>query len=193
MKLPSGFASIHVGVSHFQRSAASLGLNESVPVHQPADAARLRLEKDTRMRIANMARQGLITSGFIGAVFAAGPMQAESAYPKLEIILSESQTILGQDFAYPPGKAQITAAIVTLQPNESTGLHLHEAPLFAMVMQGQITVDYGDGITKVYNKDDAFIEAFHTNHNGTNTGTEPVRILTIFAGSDAVKNTVIAE
>ncbi|CAM8664187.1 hypothetical protein MCEREM30_03443 [Paracoccaceae bacterium] len=62
-----------------------------------------------------------------------------------------------------------------------------------MILDGELTVDYGPDGTKVFLKNDALIEAFRTNHNGTNTGAEPVRILAVFVGSDAVKNTVMDE
>ena len=115
---------------------------------------------------------------------------AQSSYPPLQVLLSSGQTILGQDIAYPAGKPVMTAAIVTLDPQQSTGWHLHEAPLFAMILDGELTVDYGNGLSKHYVKDDTLIEAYKTRHNGTNTGTEPVRILVVFAGSDQVKNTI---
>lgn len=117
----------------------------------------------------------------------------QTTYPPLQVLVSSSQTVLGQDIVYPSGKPVITAAIVTLQPGESTGAHKHEVPLFAMILDGELTVDYGPDGTKVFAKNDALIEAFTTNHNGTNTGSEPVRILAVFVGSDAVKNTVMDE
>lgn len=132
-----------------------------------------------------------------GVCFASGALvtmaMGQGTYPPLQVLLSSSQTVLGQDIAYPPGKPVVTAAIVTLQPGESTGIHHHDAPLFAYVLEGELTVDYGADGTKVYKKDDAFLEAFKTDHNGTNAGDAPVRLLAVFAGSDAVKNTVVAE
>jgi quercetin dioxygenase-like cupin family protein len=135
--------------------------------------------------------------GWIYAVcFAAGMASlalAQTAYPPLQVLVSSSQTVLGQDFVYPPGKPVLTAAIVTMPPNANTGWHHHEAPLFAMILEGELTVDYGDGVTRQFKKDDAFIEAFQSRHKGTNTGDTPVRILAVFAGSDAVKNTVVED
>jgi quercetin dioxygenase-like cupin family protein len=134
---------------------------------------------------------------FAGLCFASGIAVTvafgETTFPPVEVLVSSSQTILGQTFDYPAGQATVTAAIVTLQPGQSTGSHMHEAPLFVMVLEGEVTVDYGQGVTKRYVKDDAFLEAFKSNHNGTNTGSVPVRILTVYAGSDSVKNTVMEE
>ena len=145
------------------------------------------------MKITKALSKGL----FAGLCFASGiavtVALAETSFPPVEVLVSSSQTILGQTFDYPAGQATVTAAIVTLQPGQSTGSHMHEAPLFVMVLEGEVTVDYGQGVTKRYVKDDAFLEAYKSNHNGTNTGSVPVRILTVYAGSDSVKNTVMEE
>jgi quercetin dioxygenase-like cupin family protein len=116
---------------------------------------------------------------------------AQSSYPPLEVLLSTSQTTIGQEIAYPPGKAKITAAIVTMQPGEKTGRHRHDAPLFAMILEGEVSLDYGNGVTRIFKKGDTFLEAFQTSHEGTNAGDQPVRILVVFAGSDSVKNTIM--
>lgn len=137
-----------------------------------------------------MMQAGLAGLGFVAGI-AVTMALGQTSYPPLQVLLSSSQSILGQDLTYPPGKPVITAAIVTIQPQDSTGLHRHDAPLFAMVLEGELTVDYGAAGTKRYVKDDAFIEAFQTMHDGTNTGTGPARILAVFAGSDGVKNTVM--
>ena len=144
-----------------------------------------------------MITRPLTRSVFAGLCFASGVAVTvalgQTSYPPLQVLLSSSQSILGEDIEYPVGKPVVTAAILTLQPGESTGMHKHEAPLFVMVLEGEVTVDYGPRGKKRYAAGDAFVEAFKTNHSGTNTGAEPVRILTVFAGSDAVKNTVKEE
>ena len=145
------------------------------------------------MRLARTLGRG----AFAGLCFASGMAVTvalgQTSYPPLQVLVSASQSILGEELAYPAGRPVITAAIVTLQPGETTGAHRHEAPLFALVLDGELTVDYGQGITKRYVKDDAFLEAYQSTHTGTNTGTGPVRILAVFAGSDAVKNTVMQD
>ncbi|MEP5728220.1 MAG: cupin domain-containing protein [Sulfitobacter sp.] len=121
----------------------------------------------------------------------AGVAGAKSSYPPLEVLLSTSVSVLDQPIAYPTGTPKITAAIVTMLPKQTTGWHKHEVPLFAQILEGELTVDYGPHGTKVYKKDDVFVEAFKTRHNGTNTGTVPARILAVFAGSETVKNTIV--
>ena len=123
-------------------------------------------------------------------VLAATPALARDTYPPLDVLLSSGKTVIGQPIEYPEGPAKITAAIVTMQPGQSTGWHRHDAPLIAYILEGQITVDYGPDGTRTYREGDSLIEAFETRHNGTNTGDGIVRILAVFAGAEGTQNTV---
>jgi len=117
--------------------------------------------------------------------------QAKDSYPPLDVLLSTSETIIAQPFAYPEGEARITAAIVTMLPGKETGWHHHEVPLFAYILEGELIVDYGADGTKLYRAGDSLIEAFKTRHNGKNTGTVPVRLIAVFAGAEGAANTVV--
>ena len=119
------------------------------------------------------------------------PVAADSEYPPLEMLLRTDRTIIGQPFEYPSGTAQITGAIVTMIPGQETGWHVHDAPLFAHILQGELTVDYGSNGSRTYKTGDSLVEAFKTRHNGKNTGDVPVRILVVFAGAEGVPNTVV--
>ena len=105
-------------------------------------------------------------------------------------MLSTSETVLGQPFEYPDGEAKITAAIVTMQPGQKTGWHKHNVPLFAYILEGELTVDYGPKGTKIYKAGDSIVEAYKTEHNGENTGDVSARILAVFAGAIDTPNTV---
>jgi quercetin dioxygenase-like cupin family protein len=113
--------------------------------------------------------------------------------PSVETLLETDQTVLGQDFNYPAGKAKITAAIVTLPPGASLPAHLHPVPLFAYILQGELSVDYGSEGTLVYRKGDAFVEAFNWPHSGRNAGKGIVKILAVYAGAVGVPNSVPVE
>ena len=58
--------------------------------------------------------------------------------------------MLDQPIAYPSGTPNITAAIVTIPPGGETGWHTHAVPLFAYILDGALTVDYGSKGTKVF-------------------------------------------
>lgn len=115
---------------------------------------------------------------------------AETSYPPVDVLLQSETTIIGQQIVYPDGPAQITVAIVTIQPGQVTGWHRHEAPLTAHMLEGELTVDYGDDGTRVYREGDTLIEALGSLHNGENTGDGIARIFVVFSGAVGTANTV---
>lgn len=142
--------------------------------------------------MASWTSRPWLVAGLAGAAgLAAGVALGRTGYPPLEVLLQSSETVLGQAFAYPPGKPVVTAAIVSVDPGGETGWHVHEAPLFAWMLDGTLTVDYGPDGIRTYDKGDALIEAFRTRHNGQNLGAEPARLLAVFIGAEGVPNTVM--
>jgi quercetin dioxygenase-like cupin family protein len=134
----------------------------------------------------------------IGFCLTVAILLTTNAYAKppgasVETLIETDQTVLGQDFSYPTGKARITAAIVTLPPGASLPTHLHPVPLFAYILQGELSVDYGSEGTLVYRKGDAFVEAFNWPHSGRNAGKGQVKILAVYAGAVGVPNSVPVE
>lgn len=124
------------------------------------------------------------------AVAFASAAHAETSYPPVEVLLQSETTVIGQPIVYPKGPAEITVAIVTMQPGQVTGWHRHEAPLTAHMLEGELTVDYGDDGTRVYRQGDTLIEALGSRHNGQNTGTGIARVLVVFSGAVGTPNTV---
>lgn len=107
-------------------------------------------------------------------------------------LLDTGRTIVGQPIAYPTGApAKITSAIVTMLPGEETGWHRHDVPMFGYILEGEVTVDYGEKGTRIYRRGDAVMEAIDWPHNGRNTGAVPARILAVFMGADGVPDTVM--
>ncbi len=105
--------------------------------------------------------------------------------------VSTSKTIVGEDIVYPTtGKAVVTSAIVVMAPGERTILHRHGVPLFAYMLEGELTVDYGAHGTRVYRQGDSFMEAMNVSHAGRNTGTTTVRILAVYMGAEGSKDVV---
>jgi len=115
---------------------------------------------------------------------------ATSAEPQT-LLTAQSTTVLDQAFTYPRNKpAQVSSSIVTLLPGQETGMHKHEAPMYAYVLEGTVTVEYKGGTIKEYPAGTAIMEAIGTWHNGKNLGDVPVRILVVNMGAKGVKNTV---
>ena len=110
-------------------------------------------------------------------------------YPAIPLY-SGNTTVVGEEIAYPQGKANVNAMIVTLAPGEKTVLHQHGVPTFIHILEGEVTVDYGSDGKKAYKQGDSFLEAMQVAHVGMNLGTVPVRILAVYIGADGAKDVV---
>lgn len=137
--------------------------------------------------------------GFLSALAVAfaivPPAAAEEskAYENLLTpLLKTGNDIIDQPIVYPTGTPAITAAVVTIPPGGETGWHTHEVPLYVYILDGEVTVDYGDKGIKAYKPGNAFMEAMNWAHNGINKGTEPVRIMAVYMGSDEKTNAATA-
>ena len=112
------------------------------------------------------------------------------AYPAVPL-LSTGTSVIGETIRYPKaGRAHVTAAIVTLAPGGRTIMHKHGVPLFAYILDGELTVDYGKHGKRTYLKGQTFMEAMHTPHVGINTGSEPVRLLAVYMGAKHAKDVI---
>jgi quercetin dioxygenase-like cupin family protein len=110
---------------------------------------------------------------------------AASLKPTVTTVIDTTQTIIGQPITYPAGNAEVTASIITIPPGGETGWHLHAVPLFGYILEGALTVDYGDKGTHTYSTGEGLLEAINWPHNGMNRGTVPVRLLAVYAGPTA--------
>ena len=75
-----------------------------------------------------------------------------------------------------------------MPPGKETGWHTHAVPLFAYVLEGELSVDYGDKGVKVYKAGDGLLEAMNWPHNGVNKTDAPVRILAVYMGAEGQAN-----
>jgi quercetin dioxygenase-like cupin family protein len=138
-----------------------------------------------RRRLIALAVLALIASSHIAAADDA----KKPGYP-LVPLLSTGKTIVGETIHYPSGPAHVTGAIVTLAPGGRTIVHKHGVPLFAYILSGALTVDYGAHGTRTYKQGQSFMEAMDVAHFGVNNGTEPVRILAVYMGADGAQNVI---
>ena len=130
----------------------------------------------------------LVTAALVAPPFAARAEEAAQYQNLLTPLLSSSTTIIDQPIAYPDGTAKVTAAIVTIPPGGETGWHLHEVPLFAYILEGEITLDYGEKGIVTKKAGDSMLEAMNWAHNGMNKGDVPLRILAVYMGAEGLPN-----
>lgn len=118
------------------------------------------------------------------------PPAQTGGYPAVSL-LSTSKTIVGETIRYPRnGEAHVTAAIFTLEPGGKSILHKHGVPLFAYILEGELTVNYGKHGTRTYKKGDSLMKAMNVAHFSVNNGTEPVRLLAVYMGARGAKDVV---
>ena len=117
---------------------------------------------------------------------------AANGKPQSSLVLDkQAQTVLDQLLQYPNGsQAQVSSAILTIAPGVSTGLHKHDAPMYAYILEGTLTVTYEGGIVKEFSAGSAILEAVDTPHNGENKSDKPVKILVVNMGAEGVANSV---
>ena len=125
-------------------------------------------------------------------LLAPSPGRADEPYRAVQELLTTGTTVVGEPLRYPAGKAELKAQVISLRPGESTARHGHPVPLFAYLLEGELTVDYGSHGTKVYRAGDALLEAMAVEHQGKNTGAGPVRILAVFLGVEGQGTTAPA-
>jgi quercetin dioxygenase-like cupin family protein len=114
----------------------------------------------------------------------------DNGYPAVPL-LSTGTTVVGETLHYPTGgPARVTAEIVTLAPGARTVLHKHGVPLFAYILEGEITVDYGERGKRTYHQGEAIMEAMDVAHFGADTGAQPVRILVVHMGAEGAADTI---
>jgi quercetin dioxygenase-like cupin family protein len=139
-----------------------------------------------------MTRAAIVLSAaaFLSGSLALGAAAEESVTYQnlLTPLLSSSTTIIDQPIAYPAGTAKVTAAVVSIPPGGETGWHVHEVPLFVYILEGEVTVDYGEKGVKVIKAGDTVLEAIDWAHNGMNKTDKPLRILAVYMGAEGIPN-----
>ena len=148
--------------------------------------------------VAGLMLTGCATSSQSAGVEASAAAVSPSASAKpssisaVPLLAKATTTVLDQPLAYPTAAAQLSSSILTIPPGVSTGWHHHNAPMYAYVQSGSISVEYKDGPTKVYSAGQAIVEAIGTEHNGSNIGTVDAVLVVVNIGAEGVANTVKA-
>ena len=102
-------------------------------------------------------------------------------------IISTGETVLGNKIVYPTGEAKITAFEFTVPVGAPVAPHTHSFPVLLIIQQGEVTLDYEDGKSRVYRPGDAFIEDVGVVHSSRNTGEVPIKALVVAIGVEGQK------
>ncbi|EMR13575.1 cupin [Methylophaga lonarensis MPL] len=117
-----------------------------------------------------------------------GKLAADDQAYSGQNLLQSGVDVLGQPLVYPEGTPRITSDIITLAPGEAGKPHIHQIPMFAYVLSGSISVDYGEHGVRTFNAGEALLEAQNVVHFGFNPGSEPVSLLVVYIGSEDLPN-----
>jgi quercetin dioxygenase-like cupin family protein len=156
-------------------------------------AARALMSADPQGRPPMLSRCLALSLTVLATVVPPLPVTAQDAGYPAAALLSTGRTIVGEALRYPDsGPAHVTASIVVLAPGAKTIVHRHGVPLFAYILEGELTVDYGAHGVRVYRAGQAFMEAMETAHFGINHGAQTVRILAVYMGAKGAEDVIPA-
>ena len=105
-------------------------------------------------------------------------------------LLKASESWVGDRIAYPVGTPEITGQLVELAPGAETGWHRHPVASVGYLLQGELTVYFEDGQTRVVKAGEAALESMVMRHNGKNTGNVPTKLVVFYIGEAGGKTTL---
>jgi quercetin dioxygenase-like cupin family protein len=100
----------------------------------------------------------------------------------------------GQRLSYlATDRPEVTALIVEIPPGGETGWHLHNVPVYAYMITGELVVEMGDGKSYGFKKGDAIFEVRATSHNGRNIGKKWAKMIVFYTGEEGKPNVTRVE
>lgn len=103
---------------------------------------------------------------------------------QIEPILKTDTTVIGQRIIYPQFDTnEVSILKITIGPNQSTGWHKHDIPVFAYVLEGTLTVEFENHETKLYPTGFGFAEVTGIFHKGTNYENKDLVLIAFYLGA----------
>lgn len=126
---------------------------------------------------------GIVGLVLVGLTTLTGPAAADAAKPGSGItaveILKATTHGDGATLSYPAGKPEVRASLIEISPGAETNHHRHPIPLFAYILEGELTLHDEDGGIRKMKAGDAFMESSDW-HFGRNEGTATVKLLAVY-------------
>jgi quercetin dioxygenase-like cupin family protein len=138
----------------------------------------------------------VVVMSIVGLAGCGGSDESAEAEPEtvlesgpVALLDAQRLTVLDQRIRYPKRTpVEISSEIRVLEPGQETGWRRNRVPNYVYVLEGSVTMDYDNGVTREFNAGDAYLEAQGVWHNGTNKSTAPVRLLTVHLGARGLNN-----
>ena len=133
----------------------------------------------------------------VGLVAPAGAadQKADGLAPTSVVILKTTTTGDGVPLVYPTGAPQVLSRVTTFPAHSKTVVHRHPTPLYAYILEGELTITTEGQPPRHYKAGDAFMETAGW-HFGRNDGDIPTKLLAVYIGqtdlplSEAKKDTI---
>lgn len=142
-------------------------------------------------KVRYLTRRLTVGTLLLASLITAALARDEGYYPVQELLVT-GETVVGEKIQYPTtGAPKITVAVVTVAPNSQAGFHRHPVPLVAYILEGELTVDYGEKGVKTFRQGDAIVEAMNVPHRGMNLGSGVVKLLAVYVGAEGSANVML--
>jgi quercetin dioxygenase-like cupin family protein len=143
-------------------------------------------------KLARHLTQRLTVGTLLLASLTGAALARDQGYYPVQELLVTSQTVVGENIQYPTtGAPKITVAVVTVAPGTPAAFHRHPVPLVAYILEGELTVDYGEKGLKTFRQGDALVEAMNVPHRGMNLGSGTVKLLAVYVGAEGSANVAL--
>ena len=101
----------------------------------------------------------------------------------IQTLLKSDTTYSGQKISYPQLPDNETTILkIIIPPGKTTGWHKHPYPVYAVVLQGTLTVEVEGKQPSLLKANEASSEVINTTHRGTNNGKEDVVLVAFYLG-----------
>ena len=98
-------------------------------------------------KLARHLTQRLTVGTLLLASLTGAALARDQGYYPVQELLVTGQTVVGENIQYPTtGAPKITVAVVTVAPGTPAAFHRHPVPLVAYILEGELTVDYGEKV-----------------------------------------------
>lgn len=118
-----------------------------------------------------------VTMGLLGTA----PSTAQTSAPKSFSATTLQQVALGE---LPPGRWNMKATMVVIEPGGQIPFHVHKGPGLRYVLEGAITISWKDGKSETFKAGSTYFEGAGDNHpagnfSARNDGAGPCRVVIV--------------
>jgi quercetin dioxygenase-like cupin family protein len=152
------------------------------------------MNKPTYRNDRRPALRSLLFSFLLVVALSAPAFARDYAQATVEKLTVATTNYAELQLEYPRnGTPEVTALIVHLPSGSSTGWHKHPVPVYAWMIDGELTVRTESGIEKRFMKGEPIIEVMNMLHNETNTGKKTASLVVFYTGLKDVPNVIRAD